>query len=128
MKRQRCLVGERAREHINVGMSVPERFDRAEVSQLPVEAENSYQRYIRARFTGFAYMGLQDKWQPIGSFIFGNAAVLSIQNNADGSYSFSNILYVCEDASQALSEQRRIMHDPDSLVFDRISEEVFGDG
>lgn len=36
--------------------------------------------------------------------------------------------YVCEDSSKSLEEQQRKMQDLDTVVFDGICEEVFGEG
>lgn len=129
LEKTELILGEREWDHINVwGCPYHMHFRTAEVSQLLVQLEGSYLRFVRAKITDFGYRGFRDSWQPIGGFILGNASVLDIRDRGDGRYDFSNILYVCEDVSESLEEQQLKMRNPDAVVFDQICEEVFGDG
>ena len=39
-----------------------------------------------------------------------------------------NVLYVCEDESDVLGEEEQKMNDTGNILFDRICDEIFGDG
>ena len=65
---------------------------------------------------------------PIGGTIFGHSSVLSICPLPNGGYDFGTILYMCEDSAASSVDLRQKMHDPETLIFDSICEEVFGDG
>lgn len=129
LEKTELLLGEREWNHINAwGFPYHMHFRSAEVSQLLVQLEGSYLRFVRAKIADFGYRGFRDGWQPIGGFILGNASVLNIRDRGDGGYDFSNLLYVCEDASDSLEEQRQRMRDTNAVVLDGICDEVFGDG
>lgn len=129
LERTELVLGEREWDYINVwDCPYHMRFRSAKVTQLLVQVEEKYLRFVLAEMTGFSYLGFIDRWRPIGGFIMGNASVLDVRDREDGGYDFCNLLYVCEDASDSLEEQRQKMRDPDAVVFDGICDEVFGDG
>ena len=123
------LLSERDWEHTNTwGFPYHMKFREAKVSQLLIRHEKRYHRCVRAAIEGFCYEGLKGDWRPIGSFILGNDSILDIAIRPDGMYGFGNILYVLEDSAKAPGELAARMRDPDAVIFDRICEEVFGDG
>ena len=122
-------VAEREWEHMNVwDCPCHMRFRSAEVAQLLIKRERVFSRFIQAKFTDLQYLGFEDRWQPIGNLIFGNDAVINITQRGDGSIELCNLLYVVEEGSESLKKQQKKMYDPDSLIFDKICDEIFGDG
>ncbi len=100
----------------------------ARVSQLILRQEESFCRYIRVSFSDLKYSGNHDEWIPIGDSIWGNASVLDVQKNPDGSSVVGLILFVAEDSSDSLVELQKKMNDPNELVFNLFCDEIFGDG
>ncbi len=123
------LLSERDWEHTNTwGFPYHMKFRAAKVSQLLIRHEKMYHRCVRAAFDGFCYEGFKGDWRTIGSFILGNDSILDITVRPDGLYGFGNILYVLEDSAEVTDDLVKRMRDPDAVIFDRICDEVFGDG
>lgn len=113
-------------EHLNVwDCPYTMKFDSAEVSQIIVRSDGKYHRCIRAKFTDLCYEGIKGEWRPVGSVLFGNASVIETNSEAG---TFENLLYVQEDVSDAKEQLEAKLNNPDAIVFDRICDEVFGDG
>ena len=101
------------------------KFESAEVSQIIVRYDGRYHRCIRANFADLCYEGINGEWRPVGSVLFGNVSV--IETNSDAG-TFENLLYVEEDDSDTIEELKAKLTNPDRIVFDRVCDEVFGDG
>ena len=104
------------------------RFAGAEVSQIVIRFRGSYHRCIKATTTDLCYEGMQGEWRPVGSMIFGNACVLHSSELPEGHYEFGNDLYVQEETSRTKEPLFRKLTDPEEVVFDRLCDEIFGDG
>ena len=116
----------RAWEHLNVwDCTYNMRFESAEVSQIIVRFDGKYHRCIRAKFTDLCYEGVKGEWRQVGSVLFGNASVIETFSDAG---TFENLLYVQEDVSDTKEPLESDLNNPDRIVFDRICDEVFGDG
>lgn len=116
----------RAWEHLNVwDCPYKMKFESAEVSQIIVRCDGKYHRCIRAKFTDLCYEGIKGEWRLVSSVLFGNASV--IETNLDVG-PFENLLYVQEDVSDTKELLEVALDSPDRIIFDRICDEVFGDG
>ena len=116
----------RAWEHLNVwDCPYKMKFESAEVSQIIVRCDGKYHRCIRAKFTDLCYEGIKGEWRLVSSVLFGNASV--IETNLDVG-TFENLLYVQEDVSDTKELLEVALDSPDRIIFDRICDEVFGDG
>ena len=113
-------------EHLNVwDCSYKMEFDSAEVSQIIVRSDGKFHRCIRAKFTDLCYEGIKGEWRPVGSVLFGNASVIETDLGAG---IFENLLYVLEDVSDTKEQLKAELNNPARIIFDRICDEVFGDG
>ena len=122
------VLGEKEWEHINVwGFPYKMHFDCAKVQQLLIEHEKRIHRLIRATFTNLCYESVIGTWSPADHF-WGHGCLLDIQANADGSITLSSLLYMEQDQFENASEADDLMLDPDKVFFDRICDEIFGDG
>lgn len=120
---------EREWEHLNAwDWPYKMRFARAEVSQIVVRYGGNYHRCMKVTTTDLYYEGLQGEWKPVGSMFFGNACVLHSAELLDGHHEFGNDLYVQEESSRTKEKLLRKLTDPEEVVFDRLCDEVFGDG
>lgn len=122
------VLGEKEWEHINVwGFPYKMHFNRAKVQQLLIEHEKRIHRLIRATFTNLCYESVIGTWSPADHF-WGHGCLLDVQANADGSIALSSLLYMEQDQFENASEADDLMLDPDKVFFDRICDEIFGDG
>ena len=129
LNRSEMQIGERAWDHMNVwDCPYHMRFRSAEISQILVDKNSLYQRYMLARIVGLEYSATDDEWRSVGNFIFGHRSVVETEELEDGTWTFRNILYVPEDSSDSLDEQNQKMNDKNALVFDALCDEIFGDG
>lgn len=101
------------------------KFESAIVSQIIIRCEEKYHRCIRAKFTDLCYEGIKGEWRPVGSVLFGNASVIETTSDAG---TFENLLYVLEDVSDTKDQLEADLNNPDRIIFDRIWDEIFGDG
>lgn len=123
------VLSEKEWDHINVwGFPYKMRFDRAEVKQLLIEHESKYHRLLRATFTNLCYENTIGKWAPVIDHFWGHGGLLDVQESPDGSFSLNSLLYMEQDRFEKASEADDLMLDPDKVFFDRICDEIFGDG
>ena len=116
-------------EHLNTwDWPYKMRFARAEVSQIVVRYGGNYHRCLKATTTDLCYEGLQGEWKPVGSMIFGNACIFHSAELPDGHIEFGNDLYVQEESSRTKEPLLRKLTDREEVVFDRLCDEIFGDG
>ena len=66
-------------------------------------------------------------WSPADHF-WGHGCLLDVQDNPDGSISLDSLLYMEQDQFEKASAADDLMLDPDKVFFDRICDEIFGDG
>lgn len=117
---------DRTWEHINAwGYPYKMKFDSADVSQIIIRFEGKYHRFIKARFAGFCHEGIKGDWQSVGFMLFGNAEVIEANDEMN---TFENLLYVKEDTAKNKQMLKAELDDPRNIVFDRICDEIFGDG
>ena len=120
---------EREWEHMNAWeWPYKMRFASAQVSQIVIRFGGNYHRCLKATTTDLCYEGFQGEWKPIGSILFGNACVLHSEELPDGHFEFGNDLYVQEESSKTKEPLVRKLMDPEEVVFDRLCDEIFGDG
>ncbi len=103
------------------------KFDSAEVEQIIVRYEGKYHRCIKAKIIGLCYKGINGEWAPV-DMVFGNGCVLNSVLEPSGKMIFETLLYVQEDDSKDKESLIHKLNDPGEVVFDRICDEVFGDG
>ena len=121
------LVSEREWIHLNTwNCPYHMRFRSATVSQILVFIDEMFYRCIRVRFRGLSYESSYGGWKLIGESIFGHACVMDVCS--EDACSFGSILYVVEDNAETPEILLSRMKDPKNMVFDRICDEVFGDG
>ena len=120
---------EREWEHLNAWeWPYKLRFSGAEVSQIVIRYGGNYHRCMKATTTDLWYEGMQGEWKPVGSMLFGNACVLHSSVLPEGHYEFGNDLYVQEETSRTKEPLIQKLTDPENVVFDRLCDEIFGDG
>lgn len=121
-------VGKREWNHINAWECIYKiSVEGLEAEQIVVLHEEKYYRCIKATMLNPRYLGFNNQWRNIDGFVFGRESVLSFGKTEAG-VALENLLYVVEDSSESANEQERKMNDPNELIFDRILDEVFGDG
>lgn len=121
-------VGKRNWDHINTWDCVYKiSVDGIEAEQIIIEHEEKFYRCIRAKLLKPRYLGFKNQWRSIEGFIFGHESVLAF-DKTDAGDTLENVLYVVEDSSDSAKELIEKMNDPNKLVFDRVLDEVFGDG
>lgn len=121
-------VGKRTWDHINTWDCVYKiSVQGLEAKQIVVLHEEKYYRCIKAKMLNLCYLGFNNQWRSIDGFVFGHESVLSFGKTEAG-VTLDNALYVVEDSSVSANELIEKMGDPNDLVFDRILDEVFGDG
>lgn len=121
-------VGKRKWDHINTWDCVYKiSVEGLEAEQIVVLHDEKYYRCIKAKMLNPCYLGFNNQWRSIDGFVFGHESVLSFGKTETG-VALENILYVVEDSSDSVNELERRINDPNELIFDRILDEVFGDG
>lgn len=121
-------LGEKEWEHINVwGFPYKMRFDRATINQLLIKHNKHFHRMLRVTFTNLCYESVIGTWSPADHF-WGHGCLLDVQDNPDGSISLDSLLYMEQDQFEKASAADDLMLDPDKVFFDRICDEIFGDG
>ncbi len=121
-------MGSHAWEHINTwecGYNM--RFEHATIHQVLIKHKNKYHRCVRAEITDLCYEATCD-WQPLSSGFWGHDYLLEVRQLPGEHFVFSNTLYVEEDQFATKEEAIVLMSDPSKVVFDRICDEIFGDG
>ena len=123
------LVYEREWTHLNTwNCPYHMKFQSASVSQILILKDELFYRCIRARFQELSYESICGGWKQIGDSIFGHACVIDVCSVPEDDFTFRSILYVVEDSAKTPEILLSRMNDPKYLVFDRICDEVFGDG
>lgn len=113
-------------EHLNVwDCPYKMKFESAEVRQIIICYDGMYRRCIKAKFSDLCYEGIKGEWRPVGSVLFGNASVIETTSDAG---TFENLLYVQEDVYDEKEPLLNKLEIPREVVFDRICDEIFGDG
>lgn len=116
-------------EHLNIwGFPYMMRFSSAEVSQIVIRYEGSYHRCVRARISDLGYEGIRGEWNEIGNAFLGNACILEAEHHPDGHTTFENILYVQEDEAADKASLIQRLNDPQSVILNRLCDEIFADG
>ncbi len=116
-------------EHLNV-YECPYRmsFDAAEVFQIVISYEGRYHRCVKSRFQNLCYDGINDDWHPVGTMFFGNGCVMRVCETAHQTRLVENILYVQEESAEDGEMLIQKLEIPTEVIFDRICDEIFGDG
>ena len=102
------------------------RADSADVTQIVVRYGGEYVRCVKACFYDLCYRFDENIWQPIGRTVFGHESVLDITDTPGRS--LRNLLFVVEDRSKTSADMISKIQDPGAVIFDRVMDEVFGDG
>ena len=116
-------------EHLNVYESPYRmRFEAAEVFQIVICYEGRYHRCVKSRFQNLCYDGINDDWHPVGTMFFGNGCVMRVCETAHQTRFVENILYVQEESAEDSEMLIQKLEIPAEVIFDRICDEIFGDG
>lgn len=122
-------LAEKEWEHLNAWeCPYKMRMEKAEVYQIVIRFDGCYHRCLKASITDLCYQGIKEEWLPVGSAFWGNSCVLHIEGVSDGHSEFGNILYVQEESSKSKEQLMLKLKDPEEIVFDRLCDEIFGDG
>lgn len=129
-KRSRVIqLKETVQEHINVwGFPYNFRFDEALIRQIVLKHENEYIRCIQVWLTNFAIELTENKWDKLTHHFWGNDVLLEVDFKDDGSFKFSNLLYIEEERFQKMQDAFESMGKPELLKLKGIYDEVIADG
>lgn len=123
------VLPEKSWEHMNVwGCPYEMRYASAEIDQIVIKYEGAYHRCVKARLIDLSYKGITDEWVKAGGAIWGNACVLKTERLPTGNTAFKNLLYVQEDSSEEKEPLVEKLCQPESVILDRLCDEIFGDG
>lgn len=100
----------------------------AEISQIVIQYEGMYRRFVRARIFDLRFNGIGDEWEAVGSAFWGNACILKTKSHSDGQTTFENILYIQEDAAAEKDLLIQKLTHPENVLLDKLCDEIFGDG
>ena len=125
----KLILSEKKWEHLNAwkcpyNMKIGGAF----VSQIVIKHDNQYYRCVRAWMKDLLYQAPDDSWHKLDGGFWGNRSILDVSSLPDGHFQINNLLYVVEDDYNTIEEAIKNIKNPESLVFDRICDEIFGDG
>ena len=125
----RLELPEKTWEHLNAWeCPYKMRFASADVSQIIIRYEGQYHRCIRATITDLCYDSISGEWEKVGSALWGNAFILETKSQPDGRVTFGNCLYVQEESDTKKEPLIQKLNDPNAVIFNRLCDEIFGDG
>lgn len=125
----KLLVPEKEWEHLNAWRCPYEmKISGAVISQIIVKHENKYYRCVRAWMKDLSYQAADDSWDRLDGDFWGNRSILDVSILPDGHFQINNLLYVVEDIHKTIEEATMNIQNPECLVFNKICDEVFGDG
>ena len=104
------------------------RFDAADVFQIMIRYKGRYHRCVKAVMRNLCYEGINDDWLPVGTMFFGNRCIINTCETSHQKRFIENILYVQEDSSDESDTLIPKLKIPTEVIFDRICDEIFGDG
>ncbi len=125
----KLIIPKKEWEHLNVWRCPYEmKISGAVVSQIVVKYGEQYCRCMRAWMKDLSYQGADDSWNKLDGGFWGNRSILNVSALPDGHFQINNLLYVVEDKHDTIEEAAKNIQNPESIVFDKICDEVFGDG
>lgn len=125
----RFSLPEKTWDHYNVWQCpYTMKFESADVEQIIVEYEEEYHRFIRASFSDLSYQDVTGKWIKVGRSFWGHAAIFETENVGDKHVILKSKLFVEEDFSSSKESLLQQFNDPRRVIFDRLCDEIFGDG
>ena len=116
-------------EHINVwGFPYNFRFDEALIRQIVIKYEDNYIRCLQVWLTNLEMEMTDNEWDEMTEGFWGNAILLEVDKRQNGSFIFSNLLYIEEERFDKMHDAFESIGKPELLKMKGIYDEVVADG
>lgn len=116
-------------EHINIwGFPYMFRFDEAHIRQIVIKHEDKYIRCMQVWLTNLEMDMMDNDWQEMTEGFGGNDIILEVLQRENGSFVFSNLLYVEEERFDKMHDAFESLGKTELLKMKGIYDEIIADG